>query len=285
MKRIILAVAICLLSVPAFARLCPDGGIAPPGFIFVCGSVDLTNANYIDGSIIRYYQPKRPFNVRFCSMNGACYTTQTLRSESDPSIYEEFVWQAPGAYGSCTSNANYNVYVWGSDEYGRPFGSMTVPVNSIVVPNCGLVGEFYPTPPSPLSPTPLTPYDGQSFLPHDFRIEWDSGRSAISDAPLWPATYDIYYKYWPWYETTEPANYTLAASGMSCNMDENMRCSTTITNMPDGNYKWYVVLNTDVTRTFSISHPAYYNPTIFSYTSPVAYFGVGFTGRPPGCCR
>ena len=120
---------------------------------------------------------------------------------------------------------------------------------------------------TPLSPTPVYPGDGTLHAAASFTLRWNSGVDATRRFPWWPVTYAIYYKAWL-YGAAEPASYTLFSSGLQCNPDSSGVCSMPVSNIADGNYRFYVIANMDESL-----------PTgrgIQSTQSPTSYFTVGY---------
>lgn len=120
---------------------------------------------------------------------------------------------------------------------------------------------------APLAPTPAYPTDGTLHVPASFTLRWNSGVDAARRYPWWPATYTIYYKAWL-YGAAEPASYALFGSGLQCNPDSSGVCTMPVSNISDGNYRFYVVANIDESI-----------PTgrgVLSTQGSVAYFTVGY---------
>ncbi|HEX3094506.1 MAG TPA: hypothetical protein VHW72_17850, partial [Candidatus Angelobacter sp.] len=99
-------------------------------------------------------------------------------------------------------------------------------------------------PVAPLPPNPAYPTDGTLHVPASFNLRWNSGVDAARRYPWWPVTYTIYYKAWL-YGAAEPATYTLFSSNLQCNADSTGACTMPVSNVADGNYRWYVVVNLD----------------------------------------
>ena len=125
--------------------------------------------------------------------------------------------------------------------------------------------------PAPLPPNPIYPGDGALNVSSSFPVRWNDGLDASRRNPLWPVTYAIYYKYWP-FGSIEPANYTLVVAAQPCNSVTFGTCETFVTGEPDGNFRWYVIANMDVSASTGISN------SILSTQSNIATFTVG---QPP----
>jgi len=123
--------------------------------------------------------------------------------------------------------------------------------------------------PQPLPPNPLYPSDGLQHVSSSFPVRWSDGLDASrrNPFPLWPVTYAIYYKYWP-YGGIEPTNYTLVAPNQPCNSVTPGTCETSVTGELDGNYRWKVVANMDVSASTG-------RPDILKTESSVATFTIG----------
>jgi hypothetical protein len=120
---------------------------------------------------------------------------------------------------------------------------------------------------APLAPNPAYPTDGTLHVPASFTLRWNSGVDAARRYPWWPVTYTIYYKAWL-YGAAEPASYTLFASNLQCNPDSTGVCTMPVSNISDGNYRWYVVANIDEST-----------PTGSAFVSTqgsASYFTVGY---------
>jgi hypothetical protein len=125
--------------------------------------------------------------------------------------------------------------------------------------------------PAPLPPNPIYPGDGALNVSSSFPVRWNDGLDASRRNQLWPVTYAIYYKYWP-FGGFEPANYTLVVAAQPCNSVTFRTCETFVTGEPDGNFRWYVIANMDVSLSTGIPN------SILSMQSSIATFTVG---QPP----
>ncbi|HXA85943.1 MAG TPA: hypothetical protein VNZ47_12750 [Candidatus Dormibacteraeota bacterium] len=184
----------------------------------------------------------------------------------------------PDSSGACTlsvSNVaagNYRWYVVASmDE------SISTGVPNSILSTQSTVAFFtigyqpISTIPAPLPPNPIYPGDGALNVSSSFPVRWNDGLDASRRNPLWPVTYAIYYKYWP-FGGFEPANYTLVVAAQPCNSVTFGTCETFVTGEPDGNFRWYVIANMDVSASTGISN------SILSTQSSIATFTVG---QPP----
>jgi hypothetical protein len=120
---------------------------------------------------------------------------------------------------------------------------------------------------APLAPTPAYPANNTLHVPASFTLRWNSGVDAARRYPWWPVTYTIYYKAWL-YGAAEPASYTLFGSGLQCNPDSSGVCTMAVSNISDGNYRFYVIANMDE------SIPA--NSGVLSTQGSTSFFTVGY---------
>jgi hypothetical protein len=125
------------------------------------------------------------------------------------------------------------------------------------------------TPPAPLPPNPVYPANNTLHAPASFTLQWNDGLDAARRNPLWPVTYAIYFKSWA-YGATEPAAYSLFGSGFQCNPNASGICSMAVSGIGDGNYRFYVVANMDVSAATGVPN------TILSTQSSLIYFTVGY---------
>jgi hypothetical protein len=131
---------------------------------------------------------------------------------------------------------------------------------------CQPVGTVTPL----LKPNPIYPYNGLQGVAPDFIVQWNDGLDATRrNSPLWPVTYAIYYKYWP-FGGVEPQNYILVTDKQLCNPVYTGICQTYETGEPAGNFKWKVIANMDAWRFTCVS------PTMLSTESDPATFTVGY---------
>ena len=126
---------------------------------------------------------------------------------------------------------------------------------------CGMISK-------PEAPTPVYPNDGVLHVSSNFPVRWNDGLSGTLANPNHPATYSIFYKYWP-YGGVEPPNYTLVVSGQQCNPDSPGICSTAVTGEPDGTFRWYVEGDLDT------SPPPHSTPSFVRTQSSVSTFTIG----------
>jgi hypothetical protein len=122
--------------------------------------------------------------------------------------------------------------------------------------------------PPPLPPTPVYPNDGLQNSAPDFPVRWNDGLDPSRRNGQYPTTYAIYYKYWP-FGGVEPPNYTLVVAAQPCNPRTPGICETFVTGEPNGNFRWYVVANMDVSLFTGVPN------SILSTQSSVATFTVG----------
>jgi len=129
----------------------------------------------------------------------------------------------------------------------------------------------------PLQPNPLYPYDGLQGVASNFSVQWNDGLDATRrNSALWPTTYAIYYEYWP-FGGVEPQNYTLVTAAQPCNSIYVGICQTYVTGEPNGNFRWKVIANMDVSGLTGVAN------SIVSTTSNVATFTVGYPSQFQGC--
>ncbi len=134
------------------------------------------------------------------------------------------------------------------------------------VANIVLLGN---TPPAPLPPNPVYPANNTLHAPSSFTLQWNDGLDAARRNPLWPVTYAIYYKYWA-YGAAEPAAYSVFGTSFQCNPNASGICSMPVSGIGDGNYRFYVVANMDVSAATGVPN------TILSTQSAPIYFTVGY---------
>jgi Phosphate-induced protein 1 conserved region/WSC domain len=130
--------------------------------------------------------------------------------------------------------------------------------------------------PPPLPPTPVYPYDGLQGVGSDFPVRWNDGLDASRRNGQYPTTYAIYYKYWP-FGGVEPSSYTLVVAAQPCNARMTGICETYVTGEPNGNFRWFVIANMDVSLFTGVPN------SILSTQSSVATFTVGQAVTYQGC--
>lgn len=279
-RSLVFALAVLLFpAIHAFGAQCPPFGAFYDTRGAVCGRVFKVASNGTR-------QIDTQYEVKFCSTDtrkdpwcglpGRRTFTQWVSNPWPNAFTEEWYnTNFSGDYGPL----EYEVYAWSYYD-SSPFGSEWVPIRRVTINDMAAPGgyvELY-LPPRPLSPSPVYPYDGASNVPDNMTVKWQSGKDA--ERTSYPTTYQIWFKYWP-YGGTEPADFSLSASGMPCNPDGTGVCTTNVTGMSHGNWRWKVVADMDVSSVIP-----YYEPVrVFSTTSNVASFTVGLDYRPPGCCR
>ena len=122
--------------------------------------------------------------------------------------------------------------------------------------------------PPPLPPTPVYPNDGLQGAPSNFPVRWNDGLDPSRRNGQYPTTYALYYKYWP-FGGVEPANYTLVVAAQPCNAQVTGICETFVSGEPNGNFRWYMIANMDVSLFTGVPN------SILSTQSSVATFTVG----------
>jgi hypothetical protein len=122
--------------------------------------------------------------------------------------------------------------------------------------------------PPPLPPTPVYPNDGLQGAPSSFPVRWNDGLDPSRRNGQYPTTYALYYKYWP-FGGVEPSNYTLVVAAQPCNAQVTGICETFVSGEPNGNFRWYMIANMDVSLFTGVPN------SILSTQSSVATFTVG----------
>jgi len=130
--------------------------------------------------------------------------------------------------------------------------------------------------PPPLPPTPVYPYNGLQGVGSDFPVQSNDGLDPSRRNGQYPTTYAIYYKYWP-FGGVEPSSYTLVVAAQPCNSRTPGICETYVTGEPNGNFRWFVIANMDVSLFTGVPN------SILSTQSSVATFTVGQSVTYQGC--
>lgn len=263
---LLLVPAVLVLWVsPAAAQFNPptpcDTGLTgfPP---IVCGTVHTITS---DGS----QTPASDTLVAFCTpgfnpTNASCVRTNIgYYNDLSGGTYAGFRTTSLTLTG--TPPKQWNVFVWSNSSY---YGSNQVPIQQVTIdPALGLQDNL-DMPPAPLPPTAISPAPGLTNGPSAFPLIWYSGIDSQRRAWKSLTTYDFYYKYWP-YGGTQPATYTRWAANFPCtNPDGAGNCSTTESNMPPGNYLWYIVAKLDTL----VGGPG---RTVFTTSITPVYLGIG----------
>ena len=130
----------------------------------------------------------------------------------------------------------------------------------------------------PLSPDPIYPYNGLQGVAPSFVVQWNDGLDAArrSLSQFFPVTYAIYYEYWP-FGGVEPQSYTLVTATQPCNSVYVGICQTYVTGEANGNWRWYVIANMDVSGLTGVAN------SILSKQSNIASFTVGYPPAFQGC--
>jgi len=177
--------------------------------------------------------------------------------------------------GACTravpsiGDGNYRWYVVASMDVSASTG-----VANSILSTQGNAGYFtvgyqpISTIPAPLPPNPVYPTDGTLQVPSSFTLRWNDGLDASRRNPAWPVTYNIYYKFWS-FGSTEPTSYTVDGSPHACNPDSTGACIRPVPSIGNGNYRWYVVANMDVSQSTGVAN------SVLSTQGSVAFFTVG----------
>jgi hypothetical protein len=269
-KKLILAAALALASMsslPLFAGSCPGtGSSADPSGAF-CGSLTLNTATYPYAK-----KPPSSYDVKFCRMSdgsGYCRSGSTLWAPDGWGIYSWQQFMAFDGYNySMSPYYVWYVFAWKDADY---WGSSSVPVLAINAPAAGSTGIGINAPPRPLPPTPQYPAGNIVIHSDQFPVRWSSGLDAERTSTSWPVTYDLYYKWWVY--GPEPTEWVPAAGGdYPCNPDQTGYCSTYVTQMPEGSYRWKMVAKMDVSDTVSYT----VRPAVFTTESASTYFSVDY---------
>src|SRR5947209_1212590 len=177
--------------------------------------------------------------------------------------------------GACTravpsiGDGNYRWYVVASMDVSASTG-----VANSILSTQGNAGYFtvgyqpISTIPAPLPPNPVYPTHGTLQVPSSFTLRWNDGLDASRRNPAWPVTYNIYYKFWS-FGSTEPTSYTVDGSPHACNPDSTGACIRPVPSIGNGNYRWYVVANMDVSQSTGVAN------SVLSTQGSVAFFTVG----------
>jgi hypothetical protein len=259
----LLAVSAAALVLPAAHATCIGVPQPPTGSSgHVCGSIKKMGATtyYVAG----------PTNVLLCprgSQSNCRGTITTLQYDGWGRPYQNFTIPNFSQYYGLTGYQNFDIYLWSvsSTDY---WGSQEAVHGYVSIGQYGLDGLSWAMAPRPLEPTAV--YPSGTSVPSSYTVRWKSGLD--SDRTRFPTTYEVWFKYWP-SGGTEPGSWSLSAAGMPCHAngsgpDVNNECSTYVTNMLPGNWKWRVYADADMTSVI-------YNPgtnTVFVTKSPEKYF-------------
>lgn len=258
----LLAVSAAALVLPAAAHAyCV--GLQPPPIGSVCGSISKMGATT--------YKPAGTTHVLLCprgSRSNCRGTTTTTEYDGWGRAYQNFTIRSFTQYYGYTGYRDFDIYLWGASSTDY-WGSQHAVHGYISIGQYGLDGISWAMAPRPLPPTAV--YPSGSSVPSSYTVRWKSGLDV--DRRRFPTTYEVWFKYWP-AGGTEPANWSLSAAGMPCHAngsgpDANNECSTHVTDMLPGNWKWFVVADADMTSVI-------YNPgtnTVFATeSSPVSFY-------------
>lgn len=261
-----LLVAFAGLTVPAAAHAAcwgdSNGGLTPPPHYHVCGSINWVGFN---GSYTVLAPSTGQSYVKICpagSTTGCQTTTTTFHQDyygTSVIAYKFYRYRA----GS-TGYSNFDLYAWSSDAT-RYWGSSTKPIIRTSIGPLGLEGLNFYVPPAPLDPTPVYPIG--SDVPSSYTVRWKSG---INNYRKLPALYEVWFKYWP-FGGTEPSTWSLSTDTLPCHAngsgpDANNECSTNVSDMLPGNWKWRMVAK------LNVSGMTHFADNWFSTTSGEVYF-------------
>jgi hypothetical protein len=260
-----LLVAFAGLTVPATAHAACWGdtdGLTPPPHYHVCGSVTWVGFN---GSYTVLAPSTGQSYVKICAAGSttACRTTTSTFHRDyygNPVIAYKFYRYRAGS----TGYSNFDLYAWSTDA-NRFWGSSTKPIIRTSIGPYGLEGLSFYVPPAPLNPTPVYPIG--SDVPSSYTVRWKSG---IDNYRKLPALYEVWFKYWP-FGGTEPSTWSLSTDTLPCHADgsgpdASNECSTNVTDMLPGNWKWRMVAK------LNVSGMTHFSNNWFSTTSGDVYF-------------
>jgi hypothetical protein len=265
MHRFILHCALAVLFFSFFlapaAKACsPDP--SPPQT--VCGYLsDLISTG---GSGMTLRTPQQRYMVMLCRVGGSCNTTQSIHTNDGREAYNFPWYMLDGSYNSYV----YYAYVWSDYEY---WGSSMKPLASVNVFQRGLLDLNFNVAPRPLPPNTIYPNNGNTSVLDHYLVQWYSGLDPQRQNTSWPATWEVWYKYWP-FDGSEPASWSLARADMPCHddgsgPDVSGNCSTYVAGpQPPGNWRWFVRADMDVSRSLYTN----FGTTIFSTDSFPAWF-------------
>lgn len=257
-----LLVAFAGLTVPATAHAAcwgdSNGGITPGPHYHVCGQITWAGSNGLKSSTGQSY-------VKICpagSTSGCSTTTTTFHKDyygKTVVAYKFYRYRA----GS-TGYSNFDLYAWSSNPSSY-WGSSTKPIIRTSIGPLGLEGLGFYVPPAPRDPTPVYPIG--SDVPSSYTVRWKSG---IDNDRNYPALYEVWFKYWP-FGGTEPSSWSLSTDTLPCHAngsgpDANNECSTNVTDMLPGNWKWYMVAK------LNVSGMTHFADSWFSTKSGEVYF-------------
>jgi hypothetical protein len=221
----------------------PIAPTSPPGH--VCGTIAKFGWN---GTSHDWKAAGRSY-VKICpagvvASSPGCRTTSTT-AYKDGANHTVQAYAFPYFRRGATGYADFDFYVWSyvSTDY---WGSSSKPIGRFSI-GPGLENLDMAMPPRPLEPTPV--YPTGTSVPDAYLVRWSSGID--TDRKPYPTTYEIWFKYWS-FGDTEPADWTLSTATLRCHDDGSgpdfyNECSTYVPGpQPAGNWKWYVVANSDM---------------------------------------
>ena len=264
-KLLFLLVAFAGLTVPAAAHAAcwgdSNGGLTPGPTYHVCGTITWEGFN---GS--QYVlKPTGQSYVKICPAgytSGCSTTTTTFHQDyyGKPVVAYKFYRYRYGA----TGYAYFDFYAWSTDA-SQHWGSSTKPIVRFSIGPYGTEGLGFYVPPSPLEPTAVYPIG--SDVPSSYTVRWKSG---INNDRKLPVLYEVWFKYWP-FGGTEPSNWSLSTDTLPCHADgsgpdSNNECSTNVSDMLPGNWRWHMVAK------LNVSQMTHFPNTWFSTKSAEVYF-------------
>jgi hypothetical protein len=261
----LLAVSAAALFLPVAAHAYCYGVPQPPtgSSGHVCGSVNRFGYN---GSQNVWKSGIKTY-VKLCpqgSTSGCSTVTSTQQLDGWGQTIQAFTF--PYFRQGATGYQTFDLYLWSATSANPYWGSSSKPQGWISIGPYGIEGLSYAMVPRPLEPTPV--YPSGSMVPSSYTVRWKSGKDI--DRQPYPTTYQLWFKYWP-LGGTEPASWSQSVAGMACHAngsgpDANNECSTNVTDMLPGNWKWYMVADANLSSVVS------YNDGIYSTQSSSVAF-------------
>jgi hypothetical protein len=230
-------------------------GVPQPitGYLYhVCGSIYKYGYN---GSYNVWKTGIKTY-VKLCpqgSTSGCTTVTTTTQYDANNQPFQAFTF--PYFRQGSSGYQTFDVYLWSASSTDPYWGSSTKPQGQESIGPYGVDGLSYAVVPRPKEPTPS--YPSGTTVPSSYTVRWNSGKDI--DRRPYPTTYQVWFKYWP-FGGTEPASWSLSASGLPCHADGSgpdayNECSTYVAGpQPAGNWKWYVVADADMSSVVA------YNP-------------------------
>jgi hypothetical protein len=266
--RFVMVVAISLMFAEASqAGYCyelnnpndPNGFQAPDPPNTLCGTVEKLTAL---GSVT----PAKHYTVLMCRSGVPCWSVVTsTRLDFNLQPVEAFTFRdldtkIPSDPLVTYPSATFTFNAFSTEE---PWGQSNWTLDTHTVSTLGLANYKLVVPPKAIPPATIYPNDGNMSVPDHYYVRWYSGIDI--DRARYRATWDVYYKYWP-FNQEEPRTFTLSAGGIPCHPDgsgpdKSGNCLTYVAGpQPIGNWKWFVRVNLYIPQGVSTAD------------SPVAFF-------------